>query len=212
MREVRFQIKILLPEFIYRLCIFIVLHYRKLRYGFPFRKIPLTKGQFAIVDNIDYEMLAGYKWCALRKGRTFYAERRYETERGVWKQRHISMHRQILDEPAGLCVDHINHNGLDNRRANLRIVTLEQNNWNSRKCRGNFSSQYKGVSWSNRCGKWLAKIVYKGKSIYIGYFDDEVSAARAYDAKAKEMFGEYAELNFGKGRGALELRSNVFLA
>jgi hypothetical protein len=192
-REV--QIKIQAPEFVYQVCVKILLFYRWLRYGYSFRRIPLTKGQFTIVDAEDFEKLSGYKWYVIRKGRTFYAER---ADRGGRKKRNIPMHRQILDEPAGKCIDHINHNGLDNRRANLRIVTQEQNNWNNRKYRGNFSSRYKGVSWVKRNGRWLAKIVYKHKNIYIGYFDDEASAAKAYDAKARELFGEYAALNFGK--------------
>jgi hypothetical protein len=195
-REV--QIKIQVPELVYQVCVKILLFYRRLRYGYSFRKIPLPHGQFAIVDAEDYETLAGYKWYAIRSKRTFYAERCRKAKKRVRKQRCIRMHREILDVPEGLCIDHINHNGLDNRRANLRIVTQEQNNWNNRKRRGNCSSQYKGVSWPNRNGKWLAKIIYRGKSIYIGYFDDEVSAAKAYDAKALELFGEYAALNFGK--------------
>jgi hypothetical protein len=116
------------------------------------------------------------------------------------------MHRQILDAAEGKFVDHINHNGLDNRRANLRIVTKEQNNWNKRKYFGNYSSRYKGVSRPKNCGKWRAKIFYKGKGIFMGYFDDEESAAKAYDAKARELFGEYAALNFGK---AFRIDSNA---
>ncbi len=193
MREV--QIKIQAPEFVYQVCVKILLFYRRLRYGYSFRKIPLTQGQFAIVDDEDYEKLSGYKWYASKKGRTFYAER---ADRGGRKKRNIPMHREILDMPAGKCIDHINHNSLDNRRANLRIVTQEHNNWNKRKKRGNCSSQYKGVSWQKSPGRWKAMIVYKGKWIFIGYFDNEVSAAKAYDAKAQELFGEYAALNFGK--------------
>ena len=193
MREV--QIKIQAPEFVYQVCVKILLFYRRLRYGFPFRRIPLTKGQFAIVDAEDYEKLAGYKWYAEKKGRTFYAER---TDRGVRKNRNIPMHREILGAPKGKIVDHINHNGLDNRRANLRLVTIEQNTWNTRKKSGHCSSQYKGVSWQKSSGRWKSIIVYKGKWIFIGYFDDEELAAKAYDAKARELFGEYAALNFGK--------------
>ncbi len=193
MREV--QIKIQAPEFVYQVCVKILLFYRWLRYGYSFRKISLTQGQTAIVDAEDYEKLSGCKWYVIRKGRTFYAER---ADRGGRKKRNIPMHRQILDEPAGKCIDHINHNGLDNRRANLRIVTQEQNNWNKRKKSGNCSSQYKGVSWQKSSGRWKTIIVYRGKWIFIGYFDDEVSAAKAYDAKAQELFGEYAALNFGK--------------
>jgi hypothetical protein len=196
-REV--QIKIQLPEFVYQVCVKILLFYRWLRYGFPFRLIPLTQGQFTIVDDEDYEKLAKYRWLAVRSGRTFYAERAVKLWKGNRKRFfNVRMHRQLLNVPEGKIVDHINHNGLDNRRANLRIVTIEQNTWNKRKKSGNCSSRYKGVSWQKSSGRWKAIIVYRGKWIFIGYFDDEVLAAKAYDAKAQELFGEYAALNFGK--------------
>jgi hypothetical protein len=193
-REV--YVKIFVPELIYRLCLFIALHYRKIRYGYTFMRIPLTQGQFAIVDVDDYEKLADFKWFAVKYGRCFYAERKGKSQTGKHKICNIKMHRQILNPPDGLYVDHINHNGLDNRKANLRIVTMVQNSWNARKQFGNFSSQYKGVTWSKTSRKWKAHIGFLGERIYIGCFDDEQSAARAYDAKAKELFGEFAYLNF----------------
>jgi hypothetical protein len=167
-----------------------------MRYGYSFRKIKLTNGQITIVDAKDFERLAGYRWYAVKAGRRFYAHRKRKSEDE--RHRFIKMHRQILEVPEGKFVDHINHNGLDNRRANLRIVTKEQNNWNKRKKLGNYSSQYKGVSRPKNCGKWRAKISYRGKGIFIGYFDDEESAARAYDEKARELFGEYAMPNFSR--------------
>ena len=112
------------------------------------------------------------------------------------KAMQVEMHRQILNTPEGVLVDHINHNGLDNRRANLRLVTIEQNSWNKRKQRGNCTSKYKGVSWHKMSRRWHARIVYKQKWISIGYFDDEQSAAKAYDNKAKQLFKNYAVLNF----------------
>ena len=111
-------------------------------------------------------------------------------------ERTVRMHRAILDVPKGKIVDHINHNGLDNRRANLRVATRRQNAWNKRKRRSKCSSQYKGVMWLKKAGKWQARISCKGRSIVIGYFDDEKAAARAYDARAAELFGEYAAPNF----------------
>jgi hypothetical protein len=194
-REV--QIKIFLPELIFRFCIWVAIHYRKVRYGYAFRKIPLTQGQYAIVDPERYEELAKHKWFAVRFERGFYALRMVKAEGGKTRQKNMRMHWVILDVPEGKFVDHINHNGLDNRRANLRIVTKQQNTWNKRKQKGNYSSQYKGVAWLKTEGKWQVRIVYNGKRLLIGYFDDEVSAAKAYDAKARELFGEYASLNFG---------------
>ena len=217
------MIPILLPEFIFRFCIWLLLGYRRLRYGYAFRRIPLTQGKFAIVDPADYEKLARYKWFAVGYERSFYAMRMVKAKAGrvkppirklrgkppmrklwgkppmrkLWgKQKSVRMHRAVLDVPAGKFIDHINHNGLDNRKANLRIVTRRENSWNKRKQRGNYSSQYKGVTWLKRTGKWQARIVCRGTSIFIGQFDDEEAAARAYDARAAELFGEYAALNF----------------
>ena len=194
MREVR--VKIFVPEFVSRLFVKILLFYRRMRYGFPFRKIPLTQGQFAIVDEDDFKKLAGYKWFAAKNGRIFYANRMDRPKDGRRRQCKVQMHRQILNVPQGVLVDHINHNGLDNRKANLRLVTIEQNAWNKRKQRGNCTSKYKGVSWHKMSRRWYARIVHKRKWISIGYFDDELSAAKAYDDKANQLFKNYAVLNF----------------
>ncbi len=193
MREV--QVKIFLPEFIHRLCVWVLLCYRRIRYGYAFCKIPLTQGKYAIVDPERYEELAKYKWFAVRFGRGFYALRMVKARGGGVRQKNVRMHRVILDVPEGKFIDHINHNGLDNRTANLRLATRQQNSWNKRKQEGNCSSQYKGVTWLKSEGKWQVRIVCNGRKIFIGYFDDEKAAARAYDAKAKELFGDYASLN-----------------
>jgi hypothetical protein len=166
------------------------------RYGYAFRKIALTQGKFAIVDAEDYEELAKYKWFAVRYELGCYAVRAVKAKESRGKERTVRMHRAILGVPKGKIVDHINHNGLDNRRANLRVATRRENSWNKRKQRGNCSSQYKGVTWLKSEGKWQARIVCKGRAIFIGYFDDEKAAARAYDARAAELFGEYAAPNF----------------
>ena len=148
-----------------------------------------------MVDDEDYKRLAGYKWFAVRYERGYYAVRTDKDRKG--RQKNVRMHREILGEPKGKIIDHINHNGLDNRSVNLRVATRQQNAWNKRKQRGKCSSKYKGVTWLKRMGKWQARIVCNGKSIFIGYFDDQVSAGRAYDARAKELYGDYATLNFG---------------
>ena len=188
------HVKIYLPEFIFRLRIWLVLRYRKFHYGYPFRRIPLTQGKYAIVDPEDYERIAKYKWFAIRFERGYYAVRTAKDSKG--RQRNVRMHREIMGEPKGKIIDHINHNGLDNRKANLRVVTRQQNTWNKRKQRGGCSSKYKGVTWLKRSGKWQVRITYNGKSIFIGYFEDQVDAAKAYDAKAAELYGDYAALNF----------------
>jgi len=168
---------------------------RRLRYGYAFRKIPLTQGKFALVDPEDYEELSKYKWYAVRSPRGFYAVRSIKAKNSRSGQKSVRMHRVILKAPEGKFIDHINHNGLDNRKSNLRICTMQQNSWNMRKQRRNCTSQYKGVAWHKGEGKWQARIICNGKSFSSGYFDDEKAAAMAYDDKAKELFGEFASPN-----------------
>ena len=152
------------------------------------RLIPLTQGKVAIVDPADYLALKRYKWFAAKGRRTYYAARR---ARG----RQIWMHRQILKPPSRLVVDHIDHNGLNNRRENLRPCTRRQNNFNQLPRRGG-SSKYKGVTRCRRTGIFRAQISRNKKCIHIGRFKKEIDAAKAYDKKAKELFGEFAYLNF----------------
>ena len=107
------------------------------------------------------------------------------------------MHRVITDSPAHLLVDHINHNGLDNRKANLRTATCAQNNVNRRSIKTkNSPSKYKGVYWSKRDNKWQVQICYNYKIRTIGQFNDEIEAAKAYDEAAMKYHKEFAVLNF----------------
>ena len=194
MRAVEVKIRVYLPEFLFRLRVWIVLRYRKQRYSYAFRKIPLTQGQYAIVDPERYEELAKYKWFAKRCDSRFYAVR--------WeKNRNVKMHQVIMGTEEGKVIDHINGNGLDNRQANVRFATSQQNSWNQRKQRGNSSSKYKGVSWEKKRNQWRARITFKGRVIPLGRFETEEAAGRAYDGKAMELFGEYAWLNFPAGPG-----------
>ena len=154
--------------------------------------IPLTQGKFAIVDAKDYEWLSQYKWYANQDGNNFYA---YTFLTKGNKKKRVFMHRLIMNAPKGLCIDHIDINGLNNRRSNLRPCTPAQNVQNSRP-RSNASSKYKGVFWNKKNKKWIATI-HKGENrTYLGGFDDEIEAALAYDRKAEELFGEFAYLNF----------------
>ena len=104
------------------------------------------------------------------------------------------MHREIMHAPKGMVVDHIDGNSLNNRRSNLRLCTVSQNHQNRRRTYG--SSKYKGAWWDKRRNKWVAAITFKGKYIYLGFFDNEIDAGKAYDRKAAELFGEFAYLNF----------------
>ena len=105
------------------------------------------------------------------------------------------MHRQILEAPKGVWVDHIDGNGLNNRKSNLRLCSATENACNRRPV-PNCHSRYKGVSWHKRQKKWAVRIAKRGKGIHLGSFDDEIEAAVAYDRKAEVLFGEFAYLNF----------------
>jgi hypothetical protein len=159
------------------------------------RYIGLTKGLYATVDAADYEGLSRYKWTAMIVGDKAYAIRSH-------KGKTILMHREIMQPPPGMVVDHINGQSLLNRRGNLRVCTPLQNRYNSRP-RGK-KSRYKGVRLDEETGKWWAEIVHKGVKYWLGTYDSEVEAARAYDRKAVELQGVYARLNFPEewGRAA----------
>ncbi len=151
------------------------------------RHIPLTRGKFAIVDEEDFERLNRYKWHALCIRGKWYARR-------APGGKAIMMHREIMKAPKDKFVDHVDGNGLNNRRCNLRLCNQQQNMQNRRPLVR--SSKFKGVWYCKRTKKWGAVIVFNGKKYHLGRFDDEIEAARAYDRKAIELFGEFAYLNF----------------
>lgn len=157
------------------------------------KEIKLTQGKVALVDDEDYDELMKHKWCAHKMGEMYYADRgKYENG----KQRTILMHRQILGiTEYSIQVDHINMNGLDNRRCNIRACTRSQNFMNQKSYK-NSSSKYKGVEWRKDTKKWRARIRMDKKLYHIGCFENEIDAAKAYDEFAKKMFGEFARTNF----------------
>ena len=106
------------------------------------------------------------------------------------------MHNVIIETPDGYIVDHINHNGLDNRKANLRPATQAEKARNARYPKKNTSSKYRGVWYNRQTKKWRATISVDRKRKQIGYFTDERDAARAYDTTAKKYYGQFAVLNF----------------
>ena len=178
------------PDFIMRLCVWGAVLYRKCRYGCTFRRIPLTRGQYAIVDVEDFAELNKYKWFASKYSNSFYARR------VIYGGRVIQMHRQVMKYSGELVVDHRNGNGLDNRKANLRLATRRQNQFNRKQRCDAVLSKYKGVTFRKKTNKWLVRIGYNGERINLGVFDNEADAAKAYDEAAKELFGEFAALNF----------------
>ena len=159
------------------------------------KQIKLTQGKFALVDDSDYEELSKFKWCAVKGRHTFYATGKYKCL-SDGKRHKIYMHRQIMNTSRGIQTDHQNSNGLDNQRSNLRICTHSQNIRNQHKDFKETSSKYKGVYFKKSLGKWVTQIGQNFERIYLGCFSNEVDAALAYDKKAKELFGEYAYLNF----------------
>ncbi|UCC97938.1 MAG: HNH endonuclease [Phycisphaerales bacterium] len=171
-----------------------MLLYRRLRFGYAFRKIPLTQGRYAIIDPADYAALSRYKWrlCRTKGKNVLYAERSVRRPDGKYSR--ILMHRELIRPPEGYVIDHINGCGLDNRRANLRLATVAQNAWNARK--RNPRSGYKGVWFVRDKGLYRAAIVCHGQRMHLGYFKDKRQAAQAYDAAATTLHGQFAVLNF----------------
>lgn len=162
-------------------------------------RIPLNSrkhpGLYAIVDEADAELVSQYRWHVLHRSNdtTFYASTNVKQPDGTYKTR-VQMHRLILDLTDPLeRVDHINHDGLDNTRANLRVGTHQQNCYNSRR-KSHSKQRFKGIVPDYR--KWRARIRVNGKETHLGNFETEEEAARAYDAAAREHYGEFACLNF----------------
>ena len=157
------------------------------------REILLSQGKIAQVDDEDYEWLTQFKWCVVNQHGYWYVERkiRYGCNRMSQK-----MHSLIMQAPKGMQVDHINHNGLDNRRSNLRICTRAENQHNRLPIKRNQTSIFKGVTWNNTCHKWRARISINNTRILLGDFNSELEAAHAYDEAARKYYGEFAYTNF----------------
>ena len=167
-------------------------------------KIKLTQGQFAIIDKEDYNKISEYKWFAVKSRNSFYAASHGK------KRETIKMHRVILGltERKQVC-DHIDHNGLNNSKSNLRVCTDSENAKNTTSRKG-ASSKYLGVSDSptrkrklksggysinERNRKWLVQIQCDKKKSYVGRFATEIEAAIAYNKVAIEKFGSFANIN-----------------
>jgi len=145
-------------------------------------------------DKCDEQIVKSGKWYLTPNG---YLRGRINGER-----RPVFFHRIVMGSPAGKNIDHINGDKLDNRRSNLRVCTVSQNQMNAKKTRiGKTASAFKGVDWvqRNTINPWRAKIKMNGKQVHLGCFSNELLAAIAYDKKAKELFGEFARPNFPEG-------------
>lgn len=163
------------------------------------REIRLKGGFVALVDDADLPRMAGIHWY-----RTRDQERQRGTSYAIGNLREgdrlikVRMHRLIMDAPKGAHVDHINGNGLDNRRCNLRICTPRENARNQRLPKHN-TSGFKGVHYRRQRSCWSATIVIDRRQIHLGSFVEKEAAARAYDEGARLHFGEFARLNFPAG-------------
>jgi hypothetical protein len=156
------------------------------------KRIKLTQSKFALVDDEDYEYLNQWNWYAQKDDKTCYAKRSYSIGNG--KQKTIYMHRVIAERMGIHNPDHIDIDGLNNQRNNLREATDNQNKANRTLFKNN-TSGYKGVSWNKYNKKWVAYIRVNKKRIHLGYFNDIKDAARAYNEAAIKYFGEFAVLN-----------------
>lgn len=146
------------------------------------KEIKLTQGKVALVDDEDYEWLKLRKWCAYKSRNIFYAS-----------SNNVSMHSLLIDCPKGKHIDHVDHDGLNNQRNNLRIVTHRQNqqNQNTKK-----SSQYPGVYWSNKMSRWAAQIKINKKQIALGTYHNEIDAFRAYYDAVLSIGGEMLDFPY----------------
>ena len=153
------------------------------------REIHLTQGRVAVVDDEDFEELSRFSW--------WYAKNGYAATTGSRKngKKNTYMHIKLLGKKEGKITDHINGDRLDNRKENLRHVTVTQNLQNSLHRNGGASSKYKGVFWRKEMQKWRSRITIDKKMYELGYYKEERDAAWVYNVWAESFFGEYARLN-----------------
>lgn len=162
------------------------------------KTIPLTKGATTIVDDKDYDLLSKMITARKSMAKWHLNGEGYATAR-IWDKstktsKLVRLHRFLMDVDSTKEIDHINGIRTDNRRCNLRICNRTLNNANRFK-RNNTTSKYKGVSWSKCAKKWTVQLGYKGVHYYYGLYNSEEEAAKVYDKKAKEVFGEFARTN-----------------
>ncbi|MBA4183030.1 MAG: HNH endonuclease [Acidobacteria bacterium] len=156
----------------------------------------LSQNKIVLIDDEDFERVNQFKWCYLAnygasKHITGYAARSDYTN----GKKTIYLHKFLLNPPVGLKVDHINGNGLDCRKENLRIATVAQNCFN-RAIAIDSTSGFKGVYWKPAHKKFVASITVQGKQKHLGLFNSAVDAAMCYDRHARLYYGDFAAVNF----------------
>lgn len=155
---------------------------------------PNYPNMFTVVDDEDFDKLKVFKWTARARFNTFYAVRRRH-KRELPGSRLIYLHREVMAAEVGIPVDHIDGDGMNNTRSNLRTCTIQQNGQNSRKTKKPKSSKFKGVNFHKRDRVYRARITVCGRKTELGTFRNEIDAAKAYNQAATEHFGEFARLN-----------------
>lgn len=159
-------------------------------------KLFLSEDLFTLVDTADIEDVSRFSWRPVLRsnGAGYYAVRTYSKGNGLRRKVHAEyLHRRLLCAPAAQLVDHINGDGLDNRRLNLRFCS-QSGNARNRRANANATSRFKGIYARN--ARWAARIKVDSRDIHLGVFGTDLEAARAYDAAALKYFGEFACLNF----------------
>lgn len=152
--------------------------------------ITLTRDQTTVIDLEDFKTLRNFKWFAQSQNQRGGKERFVAARKEYGGT--ILMHRQIMQAPDGLDVDHINMDPLDNRRANLRVCTRSQNKANAGKHRDN-TSGFTGVNWNTTAKAWAARLGLNGKKVFLGYFNTPEEAAKAYNAAKVKYFGDFSQ-------------------
>lgn len=148
--------------------------------------IKLTQGKVAFIDDCDFQEISAYKWHALTDGYNWYAARKRDGKQ-------FRMHNQLMVPPVGCFVDHLDGNGLNNQRRNMRVCSHAQNMANTKKKKNN-KSGFKGVCWKKKNKKWVSQIK-SGRVIHLGLFTDKIEAAMAYDEAALRIHGPFALTN-----------------
>ena len=158
-------------------------------------EVRLSQNKTACVDDIDFERVNKINWSLKPEyNGNFYA---VTTKRWNGKKHTIQMHRFILKAPKGTIIDHINHNGLDNRRCNLRFATTQTNAFNRNKPSIETTSKYKGVLRRHGKGKWIARIRFNNIHLELGQYMEEGKAASVYNYASRIMFGNFRKENIG---------------
>ncbi len=164
---------------------------RAVNCGESMKKIPLTQGKFALVDDEDFDWLNKWKWYAHKDYSTFYANRHGQG----CNDKNILMHREIINVSKGQLIDHKDRNGLNNQKSNLRVCNAYENCCN-RKLHSNNKTGFRGVVFYPLLNKYMVRIKNKNKTHCLGLYSSLIEAAKAYDIKAKQLHGEFARLNF----------------